>query len=284
MISLILSILFSALIIITFRVLGNLKINDLQSIVFNYFFAVIYGLIIWHEPLNINTFVSKTWFDLSLFMGVLFIITFFLLSRSSQTAGVSITAVASRMSVMIPVVAGFVIFNDTISALKIGGILLAIFSFYLIFKPEGSVQLNWKNIALPFLLFLGIGTNDTMMKFIQHYHLAGDLTLFLTMVFFVSFLVGMVIMLYRIIARKETFSCKSILSGFLLGSFNFGSTYYFIKSMSFFESSVFFPVVNVSIVVLTSLIGFFVFKEYLSRINWIGIIVAIAAILLITVA
>ena len=102
--------------------------------------------------------------------------------------------------------------------------------------------------------------------------------------FFVSFLVGMVIMLYRIIARKETFSYKSILSGFLLGSFNFVSTYYFIKSMSFFESSVFFPVVNVSIVVLTSLIGFFVFKEYLSHINWIGIIVVIAAILIITVA
>lgn len=284
MISLILAILFSTLIIVTFRIIGSLRINDLQSIVFNYFFAVIYGLLIWKEPFKLSAYTSSSWFELSIIIGLVFIVTFFLLSRSSQQAGISITAVASRMSVMIPVIAGFVIFKDKVSAIKLVGIGLAIFSFYLIFKPKGEVKLHWRNIFLPFLLFLGIGTNDTMMKYIQFNYLTDDLTLFLTVVFFVAFIVGLFFMLYRIIIDRDPFSYKSILAGFVLGSFNFGSTYFFIQGMSYFESSLFFPVVNAGIVVLSSIIGLLFFKERLSRINWLGIGVATIAIMIITIA
>lgn len=284
MLSLLLTIFFSTLIIISFRVLGQLKINDFQSITINYFVAATYGFIIWQEPFSFDGFTTKPWFELSLLIGVFFILTFFLLSRSSQIAGVSITAVASRMSVVIPVIAGFALFNDRISLLKVMGIMLAIFSFYLIFKSKGEINLQWKKIILPFLLFLGIGTNDTMMKYIQHHFLAGDLTLFLTVVFSVAFVISAVIMFFRVIVHHESLSYKTLVSGFFLGSFNFGSTFYFIRGMTLFESSVFFPVVNVSIVVLTSLIGLVVFGERFSRLNWIGIFMAAAAILLITIA
>lgn len=282
MIFIVLTILFSTAIIITFRLIGLLKLNELQSITFNYFFAVIYGMLIWQEPFTLNSYTTKSWFDLSLLIGVLFIITFILLSRSTLKAGVSITAVASRMSVIIPVSAGFVIFNDSVSALKIMGILLAIFSFYLIFEGKGVMKVKWKNVVLPLLLFLGIGTNDTMMKYVEFNHLAGDETLFLTIVFFAAFMMSFVALVIQIASGKEKFSAINIISGFILGSLNFGSTYFFIKSMSLFESSFLFPVFNVGIVVLTSVIGLTVFKEKLSRINWLGIGLAMLALLLIT--
>lgn len=163
MIYIILTILFSTSVIITFRMMGMLRLNEIQSIMFNYFFAVLYGLFIWHEPLTLVSYTSKSWFEFALLIGVLFIITFFLLSRSTVTAGVSITAVASRMSVLVPVIAGFIIFNDPASILKITGILLAVFSFYLVLKPKGEYRVRWKNIILPLLLFVGIGANDTTM-------------------------------------------------------------------------------------------------------------------------
>jgi len=283
MVSLLLTILFSTFIIVQFRLLSVLKASELQTITFNYFFAVLYGMLLWSEPIRPASYTQKPWFELSLLIGVFFIITFFLLSKSTRVAGVSITAVASRMSVLIPVVAGFVIFHDRISALKVSGVLLAIFSFYLIFKPKEKVVVNLKRIILPALLFFGIGTNDALMKYIQHSYLTNDLSLFLTILFFVAFVIGLIVMLIMLIYKREVFSFKNVFWGFVLGSFNFGSTYFFIQSMSTFETSVLFPVVNVSIVILSSLIGLFIFKEKLSWVNWLGIMVALAAIVIITI-
>lgn len=284
MLSLLLTILFSTLIIITFRVLGMLKISEIQSIAFNYFFAVILGIFIWKEPFQLKSYTVASWFELSIITGVLFVLTFYLLSRSSRSVGIAITAVASRMSVMIPVLAGFLIFGDNLSITKIGGLLLAVFSFYLIFKPKGELVIDWKNILFPVLLFLGIGANDTMMKYVQYHFLSDDLTLFLTMVFFIAFIASLLLMVFRIFAKKESISLKSVAAGFVLGLLNFGSTYYFINSMAYFESSIFFPVVNVGIVLLTSLAGIVFFKERLSKINWFGIVIAVVAIMIITIA
>ena len=260
------------------------KINELQSIAYNYLFAVIYGLLLWHEPFSIHSYTSKPWFDLAIVVGIFFIITFFLMSKSTLNAGVSITAVASRMSVVIPVIAGIIILGDQLNPLKVSGILLAVFSFYLIFKRKVSMKIKWKNMLLPFLLFLGIGFNDAMMKYIEEIYLVSDETMFLTVVFFIAFLISLLVIIFQIISGFDKFSWKSIVAGFILGSLNFGSTYYFIMSMTVFDSSFLFPVFNGSVVVLTSFIGFAVFKEKLSKVNWLGIGIALIAILLITIA
>ena len=282
MLELFLTIAFSTLIIITFRLINRYKIDELETIVFNYLFASVWGILIWKEKLTLTDFVDKPWFALSMVIGALFIVTFFLLSRSTSSVGLAITAVASRMSVLIPVVAGFLLFGDSVSVLKILGICLALLSFYLIFKPEKKVTVKVSRILLPFLLFLGIGANDTIMKYIQLHFLDGDETLLLTNVLYISLVIGSLIMLVRNTGMKKPISYKSILAGFLLGSFNFAATFFFIRSMMQYESALLFPAVNVGIVALTALSGMLFFRENLSRINWIGIFTAIIAIVMIS--
>jgi multidrug transporter EmrE-like cation transporter len=256
--------------------------DELETIVFNYLFASGWGILIWNETFTIQEIIAKPWFVLSLVIGVLFVVTFFLLSRSTISVGLAVTAVASRMSVLIPVVAGFLLFGDVVSGLKILGILLAMISFYLIFKPDGQPQINVSRILMPFLLFLGIGANDTIMKYIQFHYLDGDETLLLTNVFFISLVIGSIILLFRNIWIRKQLSYKSVFAGFLLGSFNFAATYFFIRSMIQYESALLFPAVNVGIVALTALLGLVFFKENLSRLNWIGIFTAIIAIVIIS--
>lgn len=284
MLELFLTILISALVIITFRLLDKFKVDELESIVWNYFFASLLGLFVWKESLTPETFTEKPWFGLALLIGVFFIITFFLLSRSAVKAGLAITAVASRMSVIIPVTAGFILFQDKITILKIVGILLALFSFYLIFKPKGKMKFEFRNAILPLLLFIGIGTNDTMMKYIEQNYLNGDESLFLTVAFLMAFCIGCLLILEKIVFKKKKISLKGLFGGLILGSLNFGTTYFFIRSMKHFDATVFFPVVNVSIVALTSIIGVLLFHEKLSRVNRAGILMAIFAILLISLA
>lgn len=284
MLELFLTILISTLIIVTFRLMQKFKVDELETIVWNYFFATLLGVLVWRESLTLETFTEKPWFGLALLIGVFFIITFFLLSRSTVKVGLAITAVSSRMSVVIPVIAGFLLFQDKLSFLKIVGIVLALFSFYLIFKPKSKMNFNLKKATLPFLLFLGIGTIDTLMKYIEHHYLVNDESLFLTVAFFVALCIGILLVLQQMIFKKKKLSLKGLLAGLILGSLNFGTTYFFIRSMKHFDTTVLFPVVNVSIVALTSLLGVVFFHEKLSKINWAGILMAILAILLISTA
>jgi uncharacterized membrane protein len=50
------------------------------------------------------------------------------------------------------------------------------------------------------------------------------------------------------------------------------------------ESSTLFTINNVGIVMLSTLVGLLVFKEHISRKNWIGIGLAIVSIILVTFA
>jgi uncharacterized membrane protein len=49
------------------------------------------------------------------------------------------------------------------------------------------------------------------------------------------------------------------------------------------NSSAIFPIVNIGIVLFSTMMAFFVFKEKLSKLNWIGIVVAVVAIVLLSV-
>lgn len=136
MAALFLTILFGTLIIIAFKVISIMRLDLNQVITINYLVAAGFGFLIWDAPLNFGLWQSMPWFELSIIIGVFFILTYKLFGLSSDKAGLAITAVASKMSVVIPVLAGFLLFHDHLSVLKIVGILLVLLSFYFIFKPE----------------------------------------------------------------------------------------------------------------------------------------------------
>lgn len=282
MIFLLITILTSVLIIVSFKVFNSLGISTNQVITFNYFFGFIYGTIFREDTYSIAQVLESDWLIPSIFIGFIFILGFFLFSKSTLKAGVSITAVSAKMSVIIPVMAGFILFGDSISGLKITGIILALLSFYFIFKKGENEKLSYKYILLPISLLLVSGLNDVLVKFMEHNYLTDNILLFLTFVFLAAFLFGIIFTLSDSKNRGRLFSLKGVLGGFLLGTFNFWNAWAFIKSMNIFESSVLFPAVNVSVVTIAALVGLLFFKERLKIINWIGVSMAVVAILFIS--
>ena len=280
---LILTILLSTIIIITFKVMGIYKINTLQTITFNYLFAAITGYFMMGNGITLSGLMEKDWFNYTFFTGAMFILTFFLFAQSSQKAGVSITAVSSKMSVILPVAAGFIWFHDALTLYKVLGIVLGLASFYFIFNTGQKMRFNYHYTLLPLLLLIGNGINDTVVKFVQFNFLNGDENIFIEVVFIIAFLIGGFYLAILMILGKESLHLKSVLSGFFLGAVNFFGAWFFLKSMVIYEASFLFPVVNVSIVVLSSLVGLVIFKENLRRINVVGIIMAAVAILLISI-
>jgi drug/metabolite transporter (DMT)-like permease len=224
------------------------------------------------------------WFVMALIVGVIFIIGFILFGLSTAHAGVAITAISSRMSVVIPVTAGFCLFSEPAPVLRLAGIAVALLSFYFILSNSGHTTAMRKFIYLPLLLFLVNGCGDLMMKIAQQYRIGEEFILFLSTVFFVSLLLSILVLISYKPAKGFRFTWNDIVAGIILGLLNWWSTICFLRGLKAFDVSWFVPMYNVSVVAISAVVGFFIFREPLRVKNWIGVIMAVGAIILIAMA
>lgn len=284
MIILLAAILLSAAILIAFKLFERFDISISQAIVTNYLVASILGFSM-SGSFSANTLTSEPWFLYAILTGISLIVVFNIFGVSSQKAGIAITAVASKMSIVIPISIGILFYNDIIDIFKAGGIAVAIISFYLILQKNKSGK-NIKRwiLLLPLLLFLGNGINDSLLKHSERNYIHGEPITFLATAFFFSLVIGLIILAIQIISGKTKIRFRNIIAGTILGLLNWGSTYYFLLGLGIFKNSFIFPVFNVSVVVISALTGYFVFREKLSMRNWIGVGLAVLSIILITFA
>jgi len=106
------------------------------------------------------------------------------------------------MSVVIPVTAGFLLFGDQLSLLKLTGIVAALLAFYFTFKTKGKMIVNFGAMVLPFLLFIGTGTNDLLMKYTDFRFMGDDLLLKISSIFTVSLFAGTIMLTIQYVRGK----------------------------------------------------------------------------------
>ena len=155
---LVLCILCSTTIFVIFKSLDRQRIPSLPIIVINYLMAAILGFVINSGGLHIREIREADWLPVSALIGILFIIMFFLIAFSSRKAGISITTVASKMSVIFPILFSIVIDStDKLTLLKIVAIASALAGVALtVYKPKKG---PYDSIAIyiPLILFFGMG-------------------------------------------------------------------------------------------------------------------------------
>jgi drug/metabolite transporter (DMT)-like permease len=284
---LVFSILASTLIFIVFKLFQRFKIDTTQAIVVNYFIACIVGLIAYDSPISISEITNSKWFLGAVFLGVLFISIFIVMAITVQKNGVSVASVASKMSVVIPVIFGIYVYNESTGLQKLIGILLALAAVYLASIKAGS-KINFKkNLLFPILLFLGSGVIDTSIKYLETTYVPENgIPIFSATIFGCAALIGVLTLIAKLFKGEFKFQPKSLLGGITLGVINYSSIYFLLKALDHetFESSTLFTVNNVGIVMLSTLTGLVLFGEKLSAKNWIGIVLAIVSIILVTLA
>lgn len=281
MIYLLLSVLSSTAIFVLFKLFNKYNVDTLQAIVFNYITACSCGILLYNKPINIDSFISENWFYAALGLGFLFISIFNVMALTAQKNGLSVASVASKMSVIIPILFSIVVYNEIISFKKIIGIILALLAVYLTsIKPKSNVVLT-KAIYLPIILFLGSGVIDTS---VNHFAPEGNLPLFLSIIFACAGVIGLVSVSVKATKTKQKFNPKSIPFGIALGIVNYSSMYFLLKALRVdgYESSAIFTINNVAIVAVSCLTGLLLFKEVISSKNWIGIGLALISIILVT--
>ena len=88
---------------------------------------------------------------------------------------------------------------------------------------------------------------------------------------------------YKIFFKNENLSFKSLLFGGLVGVFNFGNIFFYLKAHQAFSEnpSTVFAGMNMGVIVIGSLVGIFIFKEKVTKLNITGLFLALVAIVLI---
>lgn len=287
MIYLLLSIAASTLLFIIFKLFNVFKINTFQAIVVNYAVACICGVMSYDSVINTNEIVNSKWFYGAIGLGFLFITVFNLMALTAQKNGLSVASVASKMSVIIPIIFGIYMYNESAGLQKIIGIILALVAVYLA-SVKSKSTLNFKNnLALPLLVFIGSGIIDTSIKYIETMYVPENgIPIFSATIFSFAFAMGILMVIYNIIRKQFQFDYKSVIGGLALGIVNYYSIYFLLKALNTEgnESSTLFTINNVGIVMISTLVGLLAFKETISRKNWIGIGLAVIAIILVTFA
>jgi drug/metabolite transporter (DMT)-like permease len=283
MIYLLLSIFLSVLTVCYFKLFEKYNVPTFQAILVNYATCVIVGNVFLPEAIITKPFWNEPWFLYALFLGVVFISIFYSIGLTSQKMGVSVSMVAAKLSVVIPVTVAVAMHGEGLSVIKIVGILLSLCSVYLISKKDqAEARTEHKFLwLLPLIVFAGSGVIDSMLKHMQHRFIppsnAGDM---LSTIFLTALCVGCIAMLFR----KESFKLKSVWWGIALGVPNYFCMYFLVKTLEKFDATFIFPVNNIGIVVCSTLASMLFFNEKLSRFNWIGFALAIVSILLISFA
>ena len=286
MIFLLLSILFSTGLFVIFKYFGIYKIDVLKAIFVNYIVAFSMGFFFAERQIPISEIYLQPWFSGALFLGALFVSIFFVMAMTAQENGVSVTSISGKMSVVVPVFFGIILYNESVTFLKIVGIIMALIAVYLSSVKEEKSEKNG-TLLFPILLFIGSGTIDTLLKYVQENYVADeDVSIFSGSLFGIAGVFAFFILVIKTIKKRASFGYKNIIAGIILGVPNYYSIIFLIKALQNknFESSTLFTINNVAIVVVSTLIGLFFFKEKFSIKNKVGVVMAILGIVLVTIA
>ncbi|HWY37941.1 MAG TPA: DMT family transporter [Bacteroidia bacterium] len=281
---LVLGIACNVALLLIVKSFARFGVEAFPAIVVNYFVAGSFSLLL-TTPKSVYLEADHLWLPAAL-LGIFFISVFYMISLTTEKIGVSAASVANKMSVVIPVILAFLLYGDSITILKITGIILALLSVIFVSSTAKKEKNNSKqNFLLPIAVFIGSGIIDALVNYIQKKIVHSDVetACISGLFFFAAGTFGLLAFILFYKDKKKLDIKKTILAGIILGTPNYFSIYLIMRAISgnIMQSSVLYPIVNVSVVLGSTVIAFLFFAEKLSFKNWMGIALSIAAIALI---
>lgn len=286
------SIVLTSYLTLSFKVTKQHNLPDIQVLFFVSVFSTLICFII-NGPFELPAQgVGKGWLGWSIVIGLLFIVLYMLIAHAAQKAGVAIAAASNRLSLIIPFIFSIIYYDEKASAGKMIGIGIILIAVVMICRPPNSERLSFKNvdplqIIVPALIFIGSGLRDTLVKYVQQQYLVDRNQFhFLGFSFASAAIFGLLYMVIRLATHEEQFDKKSIVAGIVIGGpayFSFWCMISFLKEYEQHSGAV-IPIHNMAIVIVTTLIAVWLFKEKLSVTNWLGIGLSMAGILLVALS
>lgn len=214
-------------------------------------------------------------------LGVLLPSIFIVMAHAVRHAGIIKTDAAQRLALFIPILAALTIFGEALTLQKKIGLGLAFTAlFCLITKSSSSKSRGASNagavaVALCLIaVWLGFGIIDVLFKQTAKMGSAFPVTLL------AAFVLSGTVMFIYLLAKRTAWHVTSLASGIILGALNFANILCYVRAHQAMKDTptTVFAGMNVGVIALGAIVGAVVFRERISRLNMLGIVLAISAI------
>lgn len=282
-----LSVFCSVTVSVLLKLLPRWQVDVKQAIAGNYLVAGLLAfLLLSPKPqLLLQAGNHNAWLVL-IALGVLLPTIFVALARSVSSVGIVKTDAAQRLSLILPLVAAFTIFGESLSLLKLIGIALGLLAIVLIvLRSNANTSSSRFALLWPLAVFFGFGAIDILFK-----QMALIAHVPFTTVLFGTFALAFVLassyvglLFYR---NKARWRYKNGLAALVLGAFNFGNIYSYLLAHRQLhqDPALVFASMNMGVIALAAVIGLVLFKEQLNRFNKLGIALALCAVAVLTLS
>jgi drug/metabolite transporter (DMT)-like permease len=326
MIYVLLSVVCSVLVSVLLKLARRFDIDVGQAIAWNYAVASALTALLLQPSLAILRAPGAPWLALA-GLGILLPTIFLALAASVRHAGIVRSDAAQRLSLLLSLLAAFVLFGEQLTAFKSLGIALGLLALLCMVwnstdrylgKPDAaSFPRKRESIAIlrnssmddqlallkstsrfrgndeqtngylrfpnewlyPLLVFAGFAAIDILFKRVA---LAGvPLGTSLQVMFALALPVAFALQLWRRAQNPtRSFTTRGALAGVLLGLANFGNILFYLRGHRALPQhpALVFASMNIGVVALGALVGLLLFRERLSRLNLVGVALALLAI------
>lgn len=198
-----------------------------------------------------------------------------------SVGSMSYSVLFTYLGMLIPTLFGIVAYSQPVSVLQTVGLLMMLFTLYLGAGVKKGEKINFKWLIFALGSFVMWGLVGVIQQIHQNSSYAGEMNVFLLWSFIFMTLIFSAI--YIIMPKQEKnyrlkskVTVLSIISGLIIGAVNLINLYLSGK----LPSIVVFPILNGGVIILSGLAALILFKEKLSKKQYIGMILGTVSVCL----
>jgi len=279
---LLLAVICSVLVSVLLKLAARRQLDVAQMVTWNYLVAATLTAVVLRPPLASLQSGHAPWLAL-LGLAVVLPTIFLVLGRAVAEAGIVRSDVAQRLSLLLSLLAAFLFFGQSATALKLAGLGLGLVAMLMIsLRPRGpSVTATPGSWRWLLGVWVGFAVVDILLKQVA---LSGTPSMAALLVCFsIAFVLMLALQLWRHVSGRSRLNLRNLGAGALLGLLNGGNILFYVHAHQALPDSpaTVFAGMNIGVVVLGALVGVLAFGEPTSRWNRVGLGLAVVAISLI---
>lgn len=279
MLSLCLGILSSALVSVIMRLSGSRVKNNLGMLTMNYIVCSLLAALFCDvgQTFDFRNPGLFTALNMGSINGVLYLAGFILMQINIHRNGVVLSSIFQKLGLLVPIVISVFFFREMPSFLQSIGFLLAVAAIVLMNYQKDVGNAGFK-LGL-FGMLMACGMAEAMSKIFKE---AGSAELEPQFLLF-TFLSAMVLCFLCMIVRKQRIGLSELAFGTLIAIPNFFSSKFLLGALESIPAVIVFPVFSVGTILVVTLTGVLLFRERITKNQWIAIAMILVALILLNI-
>lgn len=279
------SVLCSVAVSVLLKLASRWRIDVRQAIAGNYVVAAFLCLTVLHgaPSLLLRAPTDRAWLIL-IALGILLPGIFLVLAQSIQRVGVVRSDAAQRLSLLLPLIAAFTLFGQTLTWPKaVGGLIGMVAIACIVARPSSRHSGNARcgGWHWPVAVFVGFGAIDILFKLMAQ--LTGvPFSDVLLATFVLAFVLSAAYVGWLSYRGQVSWAWRHVIAALVLGVLNFGNILFYIKAHRRLSNdpALVFSAMNIGVIILATLVGVVAFRERLTRLSRLGLLLAAVAIMI----